>query len=117
LIVNGGVIDAPSMSFETDEPWMHDWQAVSTSGRNNPRNPLQLVSAWRTPVLILHGEKNTRVPYVQSLAAFTAAQRRDVPSRLVVFPDEGVLVQAPKNTIQWYGEVFNWLDRWLFQRD
>jgi dipeptidyl aminopeptidase/acylaminoacyl peptidase len=79
-------------------------------------NPLQDVDAWRTPLLILHGEKNFRVPYAQSLAAFTAAQRRNVPSRLVVFPDEGVQVQTPKNTIQWVGEVFNWLDRWLLQR-
>jgi dipeptidyl aminopeptidase/acylaminoacyl peptidase len=117
LIANGGVVDATSISYQTDEPWMHDWRALSTSSRNGPRNPLQLVQTWRTPLLILHGEKNFRVPYVQSLAAFTAAQRRNVPSRLVVFPDEGVQVQTPKNTIQWYGEVFNWFDRWLSQRD
>lgn len=116
LIVNGGVVDAASVSYQTDEPWMHDWQAIST-GRNNHGNFLHLVGAWRTPLLILHGERSSRVPYTQSLTAFTAAQRRNVPSRLVVFPDEGVQVQAPKNTIQWYGEVFNWLDRWLFQRD
>jgi len=117
LIANGGVVDAASMAYETDEPWMHGWQAVSITGRNNTSNPLQRVAAWRTPVLILHGEKNFRVPYTQSLMAFTAAQQRNVPSRLVVFPDEGVQLQAPKNTIQWYGEVFNWLDRWLAQRE
>jgi dipeptidyl aminopeptidase/acylaminoacyl peptidase len=113
LIANGGVVDAASISYQTDEPWMYDWQAVRTSGRNNRWNPLHGVEGWRTPLLILHGEKNFRVPYGQSLAAFTAAQRRNVPSRLVVFPDEGVQVQTPKNSIQWYGEVFNWLDRWL----
>jgi dipeptidyl aminopeptidase/acylaminoacyl peptidase len=96
---------------------MHGWQTVGTTGRNRASNPLQLVGAWQTPVLILHGERNFRVPYTQSLMAFTAAQQRNVPSRLVVFPDEGVQLQAPKNTIQWYGEVFNWLDRWLGQRD
>lgn len=111
LIANGGVVDALSMSYQTDEPWLHDWQGASQW------NPLHRVSAWHTPMLILHGERNFRVPYSQSLVAFTAAQRRYVPSRLVVFPDEGRQVQAPKNTIQWYGEVFNWLDRWLFQRD
>lgn len=109
LIANGGVVDAASIAYQTDEPWMHDWQALS--------DPLHHVSAWRTPLLILHGEKNFRVPYTQSLVAFTAAQQRNVPSRLVVFPDEGIQLQAPKNTIQWYGEVFNWLDRWLLQRD
>jgi dipeptidyl aminopeptidase/acylaminoacyl peptidase len=116
LIANGGVVDAISIADQTDEPWMHDWQQVRASGRNSALNPLQDVDAWRTPLLILHGEKNFRVPYAQSLAAFTAAQRRNVPSRLVVFPDEGVQVQTPKNTIQWVGEVFNWLDRWLLQR-
>lgn len=117
LVTNGGVIDATSISYQTDEPWMHDWQALSTSGRNSDGNPLQWVEAWRTPLLILHGEKNFRVPYTQSLVAFTAAQRRNVPSRLVVFPDEGVRLQSPKNTIQWYGEVFNWLGRWLSSQD
>jgi dipeptidyl aminopeptidase/acylaminoacyl peptidase len=117
LIANGAVVDATSLSYQTDEPWMHDWLEASTAGRNDHRSPLHLVSAWRTPLLILHGERNFRVPYTQSLAAFTASQRRNVPSRLVVFPDEGVSLQLPKNTIQWYGEVFNWLDRWLVQRD
>jgi dipeptidyl aminopeptidase/acylaminoacyl peptidase len=90
---------------------------VSTARQNSRWNPLHLIGAWRTPVLILHGERNFQVPYTQSLAAFTAAQRSNVPSRLVVFPDEGVSVQGPKNTIQWYGEICNWLDRWLLQRD
>jgi dipeptidyl aminopeptidase/acylaminoacyl peptidase len=109
LIANGGVVDATRMAYETDEPWMRDWQKLS--------DPLHHVSAWRTPLLILHGERNFRVPYTQSLVAYTAAQQRNVPSRLVVFPDEGIQLRAPKNTIQWYGEVFNWLDRWLLQRD
>jgi dipeptidyl aminopeptidase/acylaminoacyl peptidase len=79
--------------------------------------PVAFVGAWRTPLLILHGEKNYRVPYTQSLVAFTAAQRRNVPSRLVVFPEEGIRVRTPKDTIQWYGEVFNWFDRWLSRRE
>jgi dipeptidyl aminopeptidase/acylaminoacyl peptidase len=105
LIANGGVADTSAMAYQTDEPWMHDWSARA--------NPLHRAQAWRTPLLILHGERNFRVPYTQSVAAFTAARRHNVPSRLVVFPDEGVGVEAPKNAIQWYGEVFNWLDRWL----
>lgn len=106
MIAHGGVVDATTMSYQTDEPWMHDWQNVGS-------NPLHQARAWQTPLLILHGEKDFRVPYTQSVAAFTAAQRGNVPSRLVVFPDEGAWVRAPKNTIQWYGEIFNWLDRWL----
>jgi dipeptidyl aminopeptidase/acylaminoacyl peptidase len=111
LIANGSVVDAMTQSYQTDEPWMHDWQPASAEV--GTANPLHQAWAWRTPVLILHGEKDFRVPYAQAVAAFTAAQRYNVPSRLVVFPDEGTWVQAPKNTIQWYGEVLNWLDRWL----
>ena len=117
LIANGGVVDAASISYQTDEPWMHDWHEASESSRNSPLNPLQRAGAWRSPLLVAHGERNFRVPYAQSIAAFTAAQRRNVPSRLVVFPDEGVRVDTPKNLIQWYGEAFNWLDRWLCERN
>ncbi|MET0533924.1 MAG: prolyl oligopeptidase family serine peptidase [Steroidobacter sp.] len=105
LIVNGGVVDAATMSYQTDEPWRHDWSSTESA--------LDEARAWQTPMLILHGERDFRVPYSQSVAAFTAAQRRQLPSRLVIFPDETTGLQAPKNTIQWYGEVFNWLDRWL----
>jgi dipeptidyl aminopeptidase/acylaminoacyl peptidase len=52
------------------------------------------------------------VPYTQGLGAFTSMQRRGVPSRLLRYPDENHWVLKPQNSIQWYGEVFSWMDRW-----
>ena len=50
---------------------------------------------------------------LEGIAAFTALQRRNIPSRLLVFPDENHWVLKPKNSIQWYDEVFGWMRRWM----
>jgi dipeptidyl aminopeptidase/acylaminoacyl peptidase len=76
-------------------------------------NPVHHVARWRTPMLVIHGEKDFRIPYSQSLGAFNALQRRNIPSRLLVFPDENHWILKPQNSIQWYREVHGWLDRWL----
>ena len=62
-------------------------------------------------MLVIHGERDFRIPYSQSLGVFNALQRRDIPSRLVVFPDENHWILKPQNSIQWYREVHGWLDR------
>jgi len=71
------------------------------------------VTAWKTPQLVITSENDFRIPYTQGIGAFTALQRRNIPSRLLVFPDENHWVLKPKNSIQWYDEVFGWLNRWL----
>ena len=64
-------------------------------------------------MLVVTGEKDFRVPYTQGLASFTALQRKGVDSRLLVFPDENHWVLKPKNSIQWYDEVFKWMGKHL----
>ena len=71
------------------------------------------MTAWKTPQLVITSENDFRIPYTQGIAAFTALQRRNIPSRLLVFPDENHWVLKPKNSIQWYDEVFGWMGRWL----
>ena len=61
----------------------------------------------------MHGELDYRVPLEQGLGMFTALQRRGVPSRLLVFPDEGHWVLQPANSVRWYQEVIGWIDRWM----
>ena len=61
---------------------------------------------------MIHGEQDFRVPYDQGLHAFTAAQMQGVPSRLLVFPNEGHWVLQPQNSVLWQREFFAWLDRW-----
>ena len=105
------------MSYETEELWFTEWDLGGPYHENAAAierwNPVNLVTRWKTPMLVIHSEKDFRIPVTQGLAAFTALQRRNIPSRLLVFPDENHWVLKPKNSIQWYGEVFSWLDRWL----
>ena len=64
--------------------------------------------SWSSPA-----RSDFRIPYTQGIAAFTALQRRNIPSRLLIYPDENHWVLKPKNSIQWYDEVFGWLGRWM----
>ena len=72
-------------------------------------NPVNYVQNWKTPQLVITSENDFRIPYTQGIAAFTALQRRNIPSRLLIFPDENHWVLKPKNSVQWYDEVFGWM--------
>jgi dipeptidyl aminopeptidase/acylaminoacyl peptidase len=63
-------------------------------------------------MLVIHGEQDFRVPYDQGLAAFSYMQRNNIPSELLVFPDENHWILNPDNLQQWYGKVLSWMDRW-----
>ena len=78
--------------------------------KNSPSN---FVQNWDTPILVIHGEKDFRVPIGEGMQAFQAAQIKGIPSRFLYFPEEGHWVLSPQNGIVWHREFFNWLDRWL----
>ena len=118
IVQHDGVFDARAMAYETEELWFDEWEHGGHPYYEAPAefekwNPVNYVTAWRTPQLVITGEKDFRIPYTQGIAAFTALQRRNIPSRLLVFPDENHWVLKPKNSVQWYGEVFGWLGRYL----
>jgi dipeptidyl aminopeptidase/acylaminoacyl peptidase len=85
----------------------------------NPRpksydfSPHLYVDQWDTPIMIITGAKDYRIPYAQSLQAFNSAQLRGIPSRLLFFPDETHFVLKPQNAVLWQREFFKWLDEWL----
>ena len=117
LVQHDGLFDMRSFYYATEELWFPRWdfggsytQARDTYERWNPVN---YVDNWQTPMLVITGEKDFRVPYTQGLQSFTALQERGVPSQLLVFPDENHWVLGPKNSLQWHDTVFAWLDRWL----
>jgi dipeptidyl aminopeptidase/acylaminoacyl peptidase len=117
LVQHDGVFDARAMAYETEELWFDEWEHGGKIYYEDPAaferwNPVHHVQNWRTPMLVITGEKDFRIPYTQGLAAFTALQRRGVPSRLLVNPEENHWVLKPRNSRQWYGEVLGWLDRW-----
>jgi dipeptidyl aminopeptidase/acylaminoacyl peptidase len=116
LVTHDGVFDLVSMYGSTEELWFPEWEIggpywVHPGGyaRFNPRDH---VKSFKTPTLVVHGERDYRVPIEQGLALFTALQRQGVPSRLIVFPDENHWVLKPANSVRWYSEVIGWLDRW-----
>ncbi len=118
LIQHDGVFDARAMAYETEELWFDEWEHGGKTYYEDPAaferwNPVNHVAKWKTPMLVITGEKDFRIPYTQGLASFTALQRRGIPSKLLVFPDENHWVLKPKNSIQWYDNVFGWMNRWL----
>ena len=117
IVQHDGVFDARAMAYETEELWFDEWEHGGKAYFEDPEafekwNPVNYVAKWKTPQLVITGEKDFRIPYTQGLAAFTALQRRDIPSRLLVFPNENHWVLKPKNSRQWYAEVLGWMDRW-----
>lgn len=77
------------------------------------QNPIRYAAKFRTPVLVSVGENDFRVPLNNSLEYWSALQRMQVPSRLIVFPDENHWIQKGEDSRLWYSEVAAWLDRWL----
>ena len=117
IVQHDGVFDARAMAYETEELWFDEWEHGGKTYYEDPAafekwNPVNHVAKWKTPMLVITGEKDFRIPYTQGLASFTALQRRDVPSRLLVFPNENHWVLKPKNSRQWYREVLGWMGKW-----
>jgi dipeptidyl aminopeptidase/acylaminoacyl peptidase len=123
MIAHCGVFNLESMFLSTEEQFFVDWDLggpfwasseIETGYRRF--SPHRYVQNWKTPLLVIHGEKDFRVPYDQGLQAFTAAQIRGVPSRLLMFPDEGHWILKPQNGVLWQREFFAWLQRYCGPR-
>ena len=116
LIQHDGVFDARAMAYETEELWFDEWEHggpyYEQAEEYEKWNPVNHAQDWKTPMLVITGQNDFRIPYTQGLAAFTALQRRDIPSKLLVYPDENHWVLKPLNSMEWYREVFSWFDKW-----
>jgi len=114
IVSHDGVFDQRMMYYSTEELWFPEWEMGGTY-YDAPQlyekfNPVNFVSRWRTPMLVIHGEQDFRIPYSQGLGVFTALQRRGIESRLLVFPNENHWVLKPADSLQWHHAVFDWLD-------
>lgn len=116
LVSHAGLFDLRAMYGATEEVWFVEWEFGGPPWVRPEMyerwSPNGHVEKFKTPTLVLHGEKDYRVPLEQGLGMFTALQRQGVPSRLVLFPDENHWVLKPTNSLAWYREVLGWLDRW-----
>ena len=116
IVNHDGVFDQRSMYYTTEELWFPEWEfggPYYDVPENYERwNPVNFVKNWKTPMLVIHGLKDYRVPPGQGIGAFTALQRQGIPSKLLVFPEENHWVLNGENSIRWHNEVHEWLDRW-----
>lgn len=116
LVTHAGIFDLRAMAYETEELWFDQWDnggPWTTRSDAEKWNPVNHVDKWKTPMLVIHGEKDFRIPYSQSLAAFTALQQQGIESKLLIFPDENHWILKPKNSIQWHQTVFKWVGKYL----
>ncbi|MDH4004951.1 MAG: S9 family peptidase, partial [Gammaproteobacteria bacterium] len=117
LINHDGVFDNRSMYFTTEELWFPEWEHGGPYYDNpegyEKHNPALFVDRWQTPMLVIHGELDYRVPVTQGIAAFTALQRRGIESRFLYFPDENHWVLKPHNSVHWHEQVNAWLHQFL----
>ena len=117
LVNHDGVFDNRMMYYTTEELWFPEWEHGGPYYANpeghEMHNPANFVDNWQTPMLVIHGELDYRVPVTQGIAAFTALQRRGIESRFLYFPDENHWVLKPANSVKWHEEVNAWLHEHL----
>ncbi len=116
LVNHSGIINTKMFYYDTEELWFPEWEFNGTQ-YDNPAgyekyNPINYVNNWKTPMLVIHGALDFRVVETQGMAAFTALQRRGIPSKFLYFPDENHWILKPHNSIQWHNTVIDWLDEW-----
>ena len=117
FVSHAGVYDLASMFGSTEELWFPIWEFNGTPWENPEMyqrwSPSQFANRFKTPTLVIHGEKDYRVPVTQAMQLFTALQLRKVPSKFLHFPDEGHWILRPRNSVHWYQSVISWLDEWI----
>lgn len=119
FIAHCGLYNLNSWYATTEEMFFADydlkgapWDGKSR-GSYDAFNPANFVQNWDAPILVIHGEKDFRVPVGEGIQAFNSAQLRGIESRFLYFPDEGHWVMNPQNGILWHREYFRWLDEHL----
>jgi dipeptidyl aminopeptidase/acylaminoacyl peptidase len=116
LVSHAGVYDLRSEFGATEELWFPLWEFNGTPWDNPDSyakwSPSSFVKDFHTPTLVIDGEEDFRVPYTQGLQLYTALQMQKVPSKLLIFPDEGHWVLKPQNTVLWYNTFLEWLGEW-----
>src|SRR5215510_362319 len=117
LVSHAGVYNLTSMYGATEEIWFPEWEFKGMPWTNpemySKWSPHMSVKEFKTPLLVIHGELDYRVPIGEGLQLFTALQRQGVESKLLVYPDEGHWILKPQNSELWYNTVLDWFDNHL----
>lgn len=121
FISHCGIFNLDQMYVTTEEMWFENWdiggpywdKTNEAAQKSYTYSPHLNVDKWDTPILIIHGEKDFRIPYTQGMGAFNAAVLRDIPAQFLYFPEENHWVSSAQNGILWQRIFKNWLDKWL----
>ena len=121
FISHCGIFNFEQMYSTTEESFFVNWDLKGSywdtdnaaAQKSYAESPHRFVRQWDTPILVIHGEKDFRIPYTQGMAAFNTAVMRGIPARFLYFPDECHWVSTPQNSILWHREFYRWLDQWL----
>jgi len=121
FIAHCGVFNSEMEYMTTEEMFFDNWEMGGAPWETNNKVAMKsyehsahkFVKNWDTPILVIHGGKDFRIPYTQGMAAFNSARMMGVPSRFLYFPDENHWVLKPQNGILWQREFKGWLDKWL----
>lgn len=121
FIAHCGVFNSEMEYLTTDEMFFDSWENGGAPWETDNKvamhsfaqSPHKFVKNWDTPILIIHGGNDFRIPYTQGMAAFNTAQMMGIPSKFLFFPDESHWVLKPQNGILWQREFKAWLDKWL----
>lgn len=120
FISHCGLYNLESWYGTTEELFFANWDIGGNywDKKTKPRSyedfsPHKFAGEWDTPILVIHGEKDFRVPFNQGMEAFQVAKLKGIPARFLAFPTENHWILSPQNSILWQREYFEWLDKWL----
>jgi len=116
IVSHDGMFNAESAWGSTEELWFNDWEFKGTPYDNRASyqkwSPHQYAKSFKTPTLVIHGQRDYRLDVSEGLQLFTTLQMEGVPSKMLYFPDEGHWVLKPQNSQLWYKTVNDWVDQW-----
>ncbi|MGN0028614.1 MAG: alpha/beta hydrolase family protein, partial [Marinilabiliaceae bacterium] len=121
FIAHCGIFNLEQLYSTTEELFFVNWdlggpywdERNAVAQASFAQSPHRFVGKWDTPILVIHGEKDFRIPYTQGMGAFDAARMKGIEAEFLFFPEECHWVQKPQNSILWHREFYRWLDRWL----
>lgn len=121
LFAHAGIFNTEAQYLETEEMWFANWDLGGAfwekdnevAQRSFANSPHKFVEKWTAPIMISVGEKDYRILASQGMMAFNAAKLRDIPTRMLVYPEENHWILKPQNALLWQYEFFKWFDKWL----
>ncbi|MBN2806978.1 MAG: S9 family peptidase [Prolixibacteraceae bacterium] len=121
FVSHAGIFNFEQMYSTTEEMWFVNWdlggaywdKENKVAQRSYSFSPHRFVEKWDTPILVIHGQNDYRIPFTQGMAAYNSAIMKGIPAQFLYFDDENHWVLKPQNGLLWHRTFFEWLDKWL----